>query len=136
MSWEVVLQSVTAGFAMIGAWFIYDLIKEFKSFKESTRTDVGSLKAQRDKFEYIIRQAELTIGLRVNDLQRIQNEFSTQLKAASHDFKMETQNLDKFMVKSLEVVNLLNERVKRVEADSKDIKIKLGELIIFKTNKG
>ena len=132
MTWELALQSLILGMAAIGSWFIYDLISEFKTFKESTRTDVQALKQERAGFAAIVQTAELNIGMRVNEMQKLHNDFTLEVKTSLMQFGHNTKNFEKFMQKSLDVCTRLSERLKMQEMELRAIKIEIGEVMIFK----
>lgn len=130
--WKYAFETFITGLAGIAVYFIYDLISEFKTFKTDTRADVSTLKLQRSQFEITVRNAELSIGLRSNEMQKQLNEFSLDIKQAVMKFSSETQTFDKFMRKSLELAGQLNDKMKHQEKDLKDLKVQLSEVMIFK----
>lgn len=135
MSWLVAFQTFTAGLAAIGGYFIYDLIAEFKAFKSDTKTDVFNLKLERSNFQSTVRNAELSIGLRVNEIQKVHNDFTLEMKTTLLQFGNDTKNFTKFMQKSLDLCEHLNDRLKTQEQELKTLKIQLGEVMIFKSQK-
>lgn len=146
MTWQTMLQLFTGTFASLGAWFLYDLIREFKSFKSETKTDVFNLKQERNDFKTTVRNAELSIALRVTDLQRLHSDFATNIKEQLFELKNEikeireitnhakhnSQQYADFLKKALELCRFLDQKLKTQEREIKSIQIKLDELIILK----
>lgn len=135
MTWASAFQLFSSGLAAIGVWFIWELVKEFKAFKVETKTDISTLKIQRSGFEVTVRNAELNIGLRVNEMQKLHNNFSLEVKEALMQFRNDNKNFSKFMKTSLELVGRLNDKLVVQEKELKSLKIQLGEVIIFKSQK-
>ena len=149
MTWELVLQSFTVGLAAIGSYFIYDLISEFKMFKKDTKTDVDSLKLERSSFVGTVRNAELSIGLRVNEVQKIHNDFSLNVSQTLGEINVEMQKfkltvddtakkvekLDSFLVKSFQISQKLHQKIAAHDEEIKGMKVQMGDTTIFKSRK-
>jgi len=150
MSWEIALQSFSAGLAAIGLWFIYDLIREFKMFQKETRTDVSTLKNERVTFLNTVKQSELMISSEVMKMQKIQDSFSLEVKKSFIDITKDISELRKiidetskssanfsdFLNKALEVMKKINDKVRRHEFELQTLKIEMGELTLFKEKNG
>lgn len=145
MSWEIVLQSITAALGGFGIWCIYDLIREFKAFKSETKNDVFSLKQERNSFQNTVKSAELTINSKVNDMHKLHSTFALDVKESLFKINDEiskmsfaiksstkkTENFESFLQKCLLVTKTLNEKVKNQETEIK----KINEVLIFKTKR-
>lgn len=151
MTWQLVIQSFMMTFAAIGGWFLYDLVREFKSFKSETKNDVFTLKQERHDFKTTVRNAELTISLKVNDLTRLHHDFSiqvrrdlqdithevAQIKKASTEAAAQTENYGEFLKSTLKLSRAFNERLKAQESELKTLKVELGQaLLMLKNRKG
>lgn len=150
MTWVEIFQGVTGFFAALGAWFIYDLIREFKSFKKETTDNVYSLKQERHTFQNTVRNAELSIGMRVNDMQKIHNEFTTMAKQSMNELKSElthlknvvestsekAENFEEFLKKALQLSRALNERIKAQEKELQNLRVVIGDTTIIKGGSG
>ncbi len=68
MTWELALQSLFVLGSSIGTWFLYDLVKEFKEFKKETGRDISNLKRERELFQQVVRGSELSMNVRVMEL--------------------------------------------------------------------
>lgn len=149
MSWQTVFQAFSASFGAIGAWFIYDLIREFKMFKTETKTDIQTLKTERADFKNTVRLAELSIHSRVVDLQKISNSHYLQVEKSLNTVNMElerfrnlmttatgkAETFEAFLNKVLNVSKLLNDRIRKTEHELHSLKIELGDLLIIKGEK-
>jgi hypothetical protein len=147
MTWELALQSLTITLAGIGGFFLYDLVREFKTFKTKTSEDIFALRSERENFKLSIRNAELTISHKVGDLTNLHNQFSVDVKKAHIQFQneaekikdiltdsvKETDRLSNFMKKSFDMHEALNSQMKLQREEINSLKVKLGELTIFKT---
>lgn len=128
---------------------MFDLVREFKNFKSEAKNDIFTIKLERESFKTTIRNAELSIGLRVTEMQKLHSEFALQVKerliemrseieranTASTDLIKQAQTLDEFIKKSFELSKILNEKLKTHEKEIKDLKIKVGGATIFKGTK-
>lgn len=146
MSWYSVFQTGLAG---IGAWFLYELVKEFKSFKSETKRDLANLEKQRAAFENSLRQTDLSMRMRVEDLRQLQHDHNLQAKHLLSQIKTDVtrieiiaENLEKktldheaFMKKYLQVSKVFNEKIKNHESEIKSLQLKLGDLTIIKSGK-
>ena len=149
MSWESVLQVFMSGFAGIGAWFLYDLVREFKGFKNETKNDVFTLKHERNNFQTTIRNSEMTISSRVNEMQRISQEFSLTVRKDLQDIKFEISKIKEstdqasknskhyaeFLQRALELCKALDTRLKSQEQEVMSLHLKIKDLIIIKSGK-
>ena len=145
MSWELVLQSMSASLAAFGIWCIYDLVREFKIFKSETKNDVVSLKQERMSFQNTVRSAELTINSRVNDMHKIHTSFAfdvkdsllkinneiNQMSLKINSSTRKVENFEEFLQKCLVITKNMNERVKKQEHEIK----KINDVLIFKTKR-
>ncbi len=121
---------------------MYDFIREMKVHKQEAIKDIFSLKEERSKFENIVRAAELGMGLRVNEMQKIHTEFSGIVKNGMNSLgkdiekvretvlqtSKDSENFKIFMQKLLIVTRRHGEELK-------SIKVQMGETTIFKTGK-
>ena len=142
MSWEIVLQSTIAILISIVGWFLFEMISEFKDFKREAKTDIKSLQRERATFEATVKHSELFFGMRVTDLQRLHNDFDLQTKKHLTDLEL---GVDKVVLK----VDLIASKAQSIEEvttkivtvlkhhahDIKELKIKMGEVTVFKTSK-
>ncbi|NJM09377.1 MAG: hypothetical protein HC883_00295 [Bdellovibrionaceae bacterium] len=147
MSWEIFLQTITGSLAAIGGWFLFDLVREFKSFKAETKSDVISLKNSRADFQNTVRNAELSIALRVNEMQKIHNDFSLKIKSTLNEIENDMAQLkimvevasdkvgqfDSFLTKSLRLSQALNEKLKKHDKELESLKIQMGNTRIIKS---
>lgn len=146
MSWQTALQTFSAGLAALAIYFLYDLIREFKLFKKETGVDISNLKIERSQFQTTVRNAELTIGLRVEEMHKIHTTFSHQVqekilgvreeliktKFAADTIVRQSERLEEYLKKSFQLSKALNESLKRHEKEIQMIKIKIGDTTIFK----
>lgn len=149
MNWPILLQTMTAASIPLATWFLWDLIREMKTFKESTRSDISTLKSEKITFINVVRTAELTISSKVNDMQRIHGNFSVEVKKALIEINAEivslqkvigsaakkSENFEAFLDKALAVVKNINDRVRRNEHELQALRIEVSEFSIVKDNK-
>lgn len=147
MNWQTAFQTFATGMAALASWFLYDLVKEFKSFKSETRTDVSGLKRERDDFKTTVRNSELSIAVRVTEMQKLHSEFNVkiveqissiksdvrELRDVMREAKENSKNYAEFLQKALKICHVLDHRLKKQEADLKAVKIQVGELMILKS---
>lgn len=150
MTWQTVIQTAMTGFAAIGAWFLYDLVREFKMFKVEAKTDINTLKNERASFQNTVRNAELSISIRVTEIQRVHNEFTldvkkslieinakfSQLQGAVDVTSKKAENFEGFLDRSLTLCRTLDGRLKKQEHEMRSLKIDLGKVVLFKNGNG
>jgi hypothetical protein len=141
--------TISTAISAVGAWFIYDLIREFKTFKKDTSVDIQSLKQERQLFQTTVRNAELTIGHRVHDLEKIHTNYSQavsekilnvkeeliKVRLASTDIVNQSQRVEAYLKTSFKLSKALNDHVKRHEKELSHIRIRLGDTTVFKSQK-
>ena len=146
MTWELVFQSFTLGLSGIATWFIYEHIKDFKSFKKEAHRDIQSLQKERTHFESLVRDAGLGISHRVLDLQRLHNDFALNIQKSVSSVSFEIEKIktvvkeiqdksvqhEAYLRKSLDLARHFSEKIKGHDEAIKSIKIELGETTIFK----
>ncbi len=149
MSWENALQVFSSCLAGLAGWFLFDLVREFKSFKKETGTDISTLKLEREKFQLTIRNSELSMSARVADLQRLHDGFSLQVtqkladmrfelqraKEASIGMNAEAKKFGEYMERSFKLSSALNEKMKSHDKEIQSIKIRIDDITIFKSQK-
>lgn len=132
MGWQLVSQVFSTGMAGIAVWFIWDLIREFKSFKTETKTDIISLKHQREEFKLLVGDAKLVISQRVTSLEGIHNKYNLEVNRAIIEVNAELSKLrdtmaitndkskhfDDFLNKVLIIIKKVNERVRKIELEN------------------
>lgn len=138
MTWQIVLQTITSGLAGLGTWFLWELIKEYKAFKNETAADLISLRAERRNFEVMMMAASLKL-----DDHRQSTEHS--IKTINHELKVfsdtishvsrQAERSEQFMKKTYELAEVLNKKISNHDKEIKTIKIQMGETTIFKTPK-
>lgn len=149
MSWEHVLQTFTASLATLGGWFLFQLVTEFKTFKKEAGRDIIDLKLERQAFQTTVRAAELTIGMRVNDMQKLHNEFTLdvnkslmllgsdmdRIRIVTNSTMTKAENFESFLKKSLQVSQALSQKLDQQKQELQSLKIQVGEVLILKTKK-
>lgn len=58
MTWEMALQSLFVAGSSIGAWFMYDLVKEFKDFKKETVRELSQIRLCVEKANTKVEEFE------------------------------------------------------------------------------
>lgn len=142
MTWEIALQTISAGMAGIAMFFLYDLVREFKTFKSETKRDILNLEKQREEFKTTVRNYELSSSIRTNELQKLHNDFNLKVSkevanlgvdimkihALTTDMNKKTETFNDFFSKSLSIM-------KRFDLEIKSMKVQIKDLIIFKNGK-
>lgn len=140
MTWQLALQGVLTVFSGIGLWFMYDFVREMKAHKDATRQDISALKLERETFKNTVRSAELSMGERVGELRKTQNEFSVLVKSglgnmsldverirdSIHQATKDSENFKKFLQKLLIVT-------KHHEKEINTLKVQIKDVTIFKS---
>lgn len=138
MTWEQALQSLLVMGSGIGAWFLYDLVKEFKEFKRESGRDISSLKKEREVFQHLVRSSEVTIQARIQELTSAMTQSKTQVELGlgivdneltrvrySIERAQEKANkFDEFMKNSYKLSFALNEKCKVIERELSIVKEK------------
>lgn len=143
MTWELAFQTFTAALASIGGWFMYDLVKEFKSFKKDTSRDIRALQSERENFQVTVKEAELNIALRVTELQALHNDFSlnvnnelntlreeiSAIRSISRQSLNNTRHQADFLKKALDLNKRLEQRLQEQEQGMTEVQDKLAFLM-------
>lgn len=136
MDWAGVIQFSTGCLAAIGAWFLYDLVREFKGFKKETGRDIESLKRERDAFQQMVRGAEISMKARVIELNSaletskthiernlgiIDNELA-RIRYSIERVNDKAKKFDEFMDVSFRLAQAIHERNKSLQKQINEIK--------------
>jgi hypothetical protein len=105
MSWDAVVQIVSSGFGLFGLKLLYDLVREFRNFKDETKRDISSLRTERDAFRLAIKEADLNL-------------------------KGHVLQMDEVFQKSMASAKTLHERQKKAENDIQVIKLRLDRVTV------
>lgn len=138
MTWQIAFQVFTTGLATVAVWFLYDLVREYKVFKTQASGDLFSLRAERRNFEVSVMAA----GIKLDELRKsteysitVINHEMGKLKESIKEVSDQSERSSSFMKKTYEVVGVLIKRVENSEAEIKGVKVKMGEVTIFKSGK-
>jgi len=138
VTWQTALQVFQSGLAAIAIYFIYELIREYKGFKKEASADLISLRAERRQYEVAVMAASLKL-----DEMKVKTEGA--LQTINHEIKVfresvvlvgkQAERAEAFMRKTYELANILNNKFKEHDRDIKTIKIKIGDMTIYKSGK-
>ena len=130
---------IASGLASVAVWMIYDLIREFKTFKKEAGQDIITLKNERNRFESTVRNVEVSFRMEAVKIEKVHLDFSSSVKSElkdireiSTDITKNMKNFDRFMVKSFQVSKALHERLKSQEEEIVSLKIKLKDMMIIR----
>lgn len=132
MAFQAFLTIISSGLAGVCIWFLYDLVKEMKSFKHETGRDILRLNQERQDFKDTVKSHELATQMRVNELRQIQGEFSTTIKSqlvdVNHELRLindQTKSISENHAKAIKISQALYGKVKVLEDEIKSLKIKV-----------
>ncbi len=138
MDWEKAFEVFTTGLAGIAIWFLYELVKEYRDFKEETSDVLQEISHQRQSFDLGVRAALLKID-------ELRNATETSIKVINHelhifkkamiDLQGQAERTKEFMEKNYILAKVLHDKHDQLEKEFKTIKIRMGEVTIFKTPK-
>ena len=118
MDFALFFQTLTTGLSGVAVWFIYEHIKDFKSFKKEAGQDIGALKKEREHFEFVIRSVGITITDKVHDLKDLHNDFKIVTKSQLNEVGLEMQKIKDMII-------ALDGKIKNQEDQLKQLKILL-----------
>jgi len=138
MTWQVAFQTFSTGLAGIAVFFLYDLVKEYKSFKKDVADDLASLREERR----IYKEAVMRTLLKFEELRltsetsiKVINQEMIMFKRQMNEISEDTKSAHSFMKKAFGLAKALNERSARHEKDIQALKVQIGDTIIFKSGK-
>lgn len=118
MDFSLFFQTLTASLSGIAAWFIYEHIKDFKTFKKEAGKDIQGLQKEREHFEFVVRSAGITLTDRVHDIERLHNQFSVGMKGQLVEVTHEVQKIK-------DMIHAIDGKIADQESHLKKIRILL-----------
>lgn len=137
--WTLATQIFTGGLSAIGVWFLYETLREYRSFKSETGKVLSDLKAERGRFELAIDATQLKIKEMNSGLDTAMKNTNFEIEKINfntQEIKGSALKAHLFYQKSLELGAALNTRTKKHEEELQHMRQQIGKaLTIFKTKK-
>jgi hypothetical protein len=130
LTWEIALQTFSAGLAAMAAWFLFELVKEYKKFRETSGEDIKRMTLEREVFKIGVDSALLK-------LTELRQSTEHSVKSINHDMRVfqtsimdlrkESDKAVDFMKKNYILSKVLHDKVDILDKDLRALKDDLGK---------